>query len=318
MKVVASAPGKVQLVGEYSVLFGKPTILAAIDRRTVVEVMSAKQTRVSSDLVDAEEVAVVRAAVERAIMHKLGLDSIPSYAATIRSSVPIGMNLGSSAAVATAYCAALARYLSVPTHLEDPNVLAYEVEKIFHGSPSGGDNTISTVGGVLWFRCEMPGTFVYETAVMHESVLDWQFCLVDSGHPAESTREMIAKLQSAIARNHEAVDETVRSMEQIAHFMRSALRRGDWNSYSSATREAQECLSRLGAVGEHARTIAQALEQSGCAAKVTGAGGYATGSGMLLVAAPDTTTIVRAVQRTGLTTHPIHLGEPGCQVEQFT
>ena len=221
MNVVASAPGKIQLVGEYSVLFGKPTILAAIDRRTIVNVSSARHTRVSSDRVDAASTDAVRVAVERAIVRKMGLDSMPSYNAIIQSSIPAGMNLGSSGAVATAYCAALMRHLSVAVHPEDINELAYEVEKNFHGGPSGGDNTISTIGGILWFRREVSGTFMYEAVAMHESALDWQFCLVDSGRPAELTREMIARLQSAIASDHRAVDAIIESLDEIAHLSRS-------------------------------------------------------------------------------------------------
>ena len=315
MKVVASAPGKVNLVGEYANMFDRPAILAAIDRRTTVEIVPSQDTLVSSSLVDTVSTEVARRAVERAVMRALDPPAIPPYTARIHSSVPVRRRLGSSAALATAYCAALVQHVGFAVAPDELNEMAYEVEQTFHGRPSGADNTISVHGGVLWFRRAQSGALTHEKLFLDDRVSQWRFCVVDSGTPTESTGEMVARLQSTMAYDPEPVRKVVDSLDQLAHTIRTALGQGDWSSYAAATTEVQQCLARLRAVGERARAIADALAGNGCVAKVMGGGGYATGSGMLLVVAPDGTTMSEAADRTGLALLPVQLGEPGLHVE---
>lgn len=87
--------------------------------------------------------------------------------------LPVGAGLGSSAAVAVAASAALLRARhSVTTsvghtsseawlteHLDTVNRWAFAAETLFHGTPSGLDNTVATLGGVLAFRKAQRGGF---------------------------------------------------------------------------------------------------------------------------------------------------------------
>ena len=61
------------------------------------------------------------------------------------------MGLGSSAALSVALVRALARFAQ--RRLDDAAVCAaaFEIEKIFHGFPSGIDNTVATYGGLIAF-----------------------------------------------------------------------------------------------------------------------------------------------------------------------
>jgi len=83
---------------------------------------------------------------------------------TIKSQVPIGVGLGSSAAFNTSLSAGLLKFFSYQIG-DDPttgtiqnengkkiiNKYAFIGEKLMHGNPSGIDNTTSTVGGVVAF-----------------------------------------------------------------------------------------------------------------------------------------------------------------------
>jgi mevalonate kinase len=315
MKVVASAPGKVNLVGELANLFERPTILAAIDLRTTVEITPSQETLVSSSLADAASTQVVRLAVEDAVIRALNPPTIHAYTARIESSLPMRGRLGSSAALATAYCAALAQHLGVAVAAKELNQMAYEVEQTLHGRSSGSDNTISVHGGVLWFRRTQSGALTHEKLFINGHVSKWKFCIVDSGAASETAGEMIAQLQSTMARDPDPVRKAIDSLEQLAHTIRAALGQGDWDSYATATTDVHKCLIQLRAVGERAQAIVDALAGTGCVAKVMGCGGYATGSGMLLVAAPDEATLIEAAERTGLVLMPVMLGEPGFHVE---
>src|SRR5262249_20257356 len=74
-----------------------------------------------------------------------------NFVTTISTDLPVAMGLGSSAALSVALVRALARFDQRP--FDDAAVCAgaFEVEKIFHGFPSGVDNTVATYGGLIAF-----------------------------------------------------------------------------------------------------------------------------------------------------------------------
>jgi mevalonate kinase len=59
--------------------------------------------------------------------------------------------MGSGAAVSVALMRALSGYLGHPLPQERISALAYEVERIHHGTPSGIDNTVVTFGRPVYF-----------------------------------------------------------------------------------------------------------------------------------------------------------------------
>lgn len=89
------------------------------------------------------------------ICHKQKSDLIPMDI-TVSSEFPVGAGLGSSAAFSVALTGAL---LSAFTdgHPKDVDLdlvreWAFESEKLFHGRPSGIDNSICTLGGAILFK----------------------------------------------------------------------------------------------------------------------------------------------------------------------
>ncbi|KAL2130992.1 hypothetical protein VTI74DRAFT_5674 [Chaetomium olivicolor] len=95
----------------------------------------------------------------------LGSQSFPGCQYTLRSTIPIGAGLGSSATIAVCLSAALLmqlRALSGPhpdqpheearVQLERINRWAYVYEMFIHGNPSGVDNTVSTQGKAVVFQ----------------------------------------------------------------------------------------------------------------------------------------------------------------------
>ena len=70
----------------------------------------------------------------------------------ISSTIPIASGLGSGAAVSVAIIRALSAHLGHPLDDKKVNEIAYEVEKIHHGTPSGIDNTVVTYGKPVFFQ----------------------------------------------------------------------------------------------------------------------------------------------------------------------
>jgi mevalonate kinase len=87
---------------------------------------------------------------------------------SIRSSIPIGSGLGSSAAISVclssliAYSNGLVPLPSTSSPIPQSqkstiNHYAFMAEKIIHGNPSGVDNSVSTFGGAISFRRDFEG-----------------------------------------------------------------------------------------------------------------------------------------------------------------
>ncbi|KAF2842672.1 mevalonate kinase [Patellaria atrata CBS 101060] len=97
----------------------------------------------------------------------LGSQKSPPCVYTLRSTIPIGAGLGSSATIAVCLSAALLlqiRALSGPHTDQPPDESALQIERInrwafvgemcIHGNPSGVDNTVSSGGKAVYFKRE--------------------------------------------------------------------------------------------------------------------------------------------------------------------
>ncbi len=173
MGVVASAPAKIILFGEHFVVYGEPAIVVAIDRRAYAEAELRQDKRLrfqSANLNtscyfengvfkveqgDAKEARLkfepVKLAVEKVLAasgKNVGLDI------TINSAIPVGAGLGSSAAVVVSVTAAVSALLGLEFSKQDIFRIAFEAERVVHGTPSGVDPAIATFGGTLLFQVD--------------------------------------------------------------------------------------------------------------------------------------------------------------------
>src|SRR5262249_34345294 len=72
--------------------------------------------------------------------------------ATTSGNLPIGVGLGSSAALSVALLRALIARRGIASDDAAVCAGAYELAKVFHRYPSGIDNTVATYGGLLAFQ----------------------------------------------------------------------------------------------------------------------------------------------------------------------
>lgn len=284
--ITVSVPGKIHLMGEHAVVYGKPALLAAINRRLTVTVREGKNN--AGGFV-AEIIHIVQTHFQT---HK-------QFHITIDSDIPEGYHLGSSAAVSVGVVGAVSYFLKNVWNPELFNRLAYEAEKMKHGNPSGGDNTAVTFGGLIWYRKELE----FLTSI-------WQlpfkpklnrFYLIDTGKPKESTGDMVAFV--AKQKNLQGVfDENEKQTKRIA----VAMKTDDEKTLVDAMRKGERTLERIGVVSKKAISLIRKIEKSGGAAKILGGGGRADGVGYLLCYGSDPAK--DAI--------PITLGEEGVRLEK--
>ena len=159
----ASAPGKVILFGEHAVVYGQPAIAIPVTQLRARATLTPKISGEPGELrILAPDVGLdslwehltpdnpIRAAVTE-VKSALGIDHIPACIIKVTSTVPIASGLGSGAAVSVAVIRALSGFLGNPLPDEQVSALAFEVEKIHHGTPSGIDNTVVTYAQPVYF-----------------------------------------------------------------------------------------------------------------------------------------------------------------------
>ena len=275
--VTYSAPGKVILFGEHSVVYGYPAIAIAIDRRITVTVTNndkSYSTFYSSSfypskvfLCDSNDFKqlfptfhFLKDGIERKHSNKSHYDIV------IKSQIPIASGLGSSAATAVSFCAAISDYYNLKLSFSEINELAFEAEKIQHGSPSGIDNTIATFGGGILFEKG-------KLSPLEPKQLDWDLVVVDSGI-TRNTKGLVTKVKDNYKENPKIVQNYFNSIESIVRTGEEALKEGNIETIGSLMNQNQEILKSLGVSTNIIDEIVELLNTN-CAlgSKITGAGG---------------------------------------------
>lgn len=261
------APGKLILFGEHSVVYGKHAVAAALSLTTyaTARYTPAQNTDPLTITVHtapgrhptADDSARLEAAV-RAIAGAHGTDSGGALEVWVRGNVPEGAGLGSSAALCVATSAAVRdaltdyRCTAGPAWRTAVNAAALAGERVFHASPSGVDNTVSTHGGAAALRV----------------------LVVDTGVP-RSTAAAVLAVRARRAAQPAAVDAALARMDAIAlaAFALLQARPRDHRALDALVDENHRLLRDTLGVGHPAIDRAVALcAAAGVHAKITGAG----------------------------------------------
>ena len=154
--ISASAPGKIILFGEHAVVYGRPAIavpVLQVRAKAIVRAdpraqsgqvfIQAPDINLNTTLDDLPTTHPIAAAI-RAVTSTMHLQQPPACNLRITSTIPIAAGMGSGAAVTVAILRALSAFWGNPLNDEQVSGMAYEVEKIHHGTPSGIDNHVVT------------------------------------------------------------------------------------------------------------------------------------------------------------------------------
>jgi mevalonate kinase len=226
----ASAPGKVILFGEHAVVYGQPAIAVPVTQvRAKATVMPnikqhedevrilAPDVGVDSSLENISTENPIRAALE-SVRTVLGMDRLPACTIKINSTIPVASGLGSGAAVSVALIRALSAFLGHPMLNDQVSTLAYQVEKIHHGTPSGIDNTVVTYEMAVFFiKGEPVETFENSKAVT--------ILIADTGIPAP-TRESVQDVRAAWQKDPLGYDRIFAAIGSIVKTARQAMEGG--------------------------------------------------------------------------------------------
>jgi mevalonate kinase len=326
----AVAPGKLILSGEHAAVYGKPAIAMAIDRSAVFEMTPQAGDKISFDLsngTQSESLTLMalrdlKRRIEKkyneflngdiGISYVLGapvdlfrfafintLDGLHRHIDSgicmkLKSSIPVGCGLGSSAATVLSEIRAIGHYFRVDFKPDWYYEYSLEAEKLQHGKPSGVDSYISLHGGCAMFRSGEAHSLSLPRMKMY---------MVQTGVPQTTTGECVMQVERSFG-NSQIWSE----FESVTQAFEDAIQTNNLQKIHWLVRENNRLLTAIGVVPETVQQFIADVEQWGGSAKICGAGTVAgDAAGIVLVISETAPTELCA--KYGYTVSPLR-GDP--------
>jgi len=290
------AAGKVILLGEHAVVYGRPALAAGLPLGLVAEAVAGDgPVRLESDGY-ADDPRSARLVVEAAAA--VGLEP-RDLVVRVCSELPAGVGVGSSAALAVAVLRALAAAVGRRLARDDEIELATRLEAIFHGHPSGIDPAAAARGGCFRFvRGTPPAIAPVRPAVPLPLVIAFGRRPRSTGTAVMGLR---ARWEAERARHEALFDAVAATVEDGAR----AAEAGDLAALGHAFDRNQALLEALGvSAPEVEALVARARVSGALGAKLTGGG---TG-GAVIALARTPERLAAALGADGTQTIVAHVG----------
>ncbi len=308
--MIASAPAKVILTGEHSVVYGTTALALAVRRYARCNLEPSANSGVEINLPDlgvlcrADSASLLAHHQQCAARYAQFLagslpieqvlpepDSLIRYAlaellqqtssscslalhGSIGSEIPLGAGMGSSAATIAALLMAVAHCLQLPLSRDQLVSVTQSCERLQHGRSSGIDPAVCCHGGLVCYR---------QGSIERQSVaLGPGWYLVDSGRPEVSTGTCVEQVREQFA-----TSAIWQEFEAVAQRMLAGLKAGDLDGLAAAVRQNHRLLCDIGVVPAPVQDFITAIEHSGGSGKVSGAGAVAGAqAGLLMIYHP--------------------------------
>jgi len=267
--IIVSSPGKLIIGGEHAVVYGRRALVTSIGMRLYMQLIEEEQDKklinislhdinkdYSIDLLNLNELYPIEIQAIIFIYNYFKLNNQINL--QVRSDIPIGAGLGSSGAFSVCLVGCFYILNSNIINQEDINQLAYKVECLFHGTPSGIDNTISTYGQSLIYS---------RTFKKHINFRLSNLAIIDTGIP-KSTKKMVDLVRLFVENNQIQSEQILNNIEICVDTMIEHP-----EQINQLFQRNQQLLKDIGVSRIEIDNIIQKLAENNISAKITGAGG---------------------------------------------
>ena len=326
----AAAPGKIIFSGEHAVVYGKPALVAAVNRFAWAEIDPADDLSISFHLVDFNEQAsdsfdqlqtVSRNLSQRHqafLEGKLDISQVVQKPAdlfaflfihffeqnavtfdrglriSLRSDIPVGSGMGSSAATLLAVLRVMTAFYHLEFDRRKSYDLALTAEKLQHGRPSGVDPYVSLNGGFVCFQ---------DQRAIDLPMPRLPFYLINTGAPGASTGECVSQVAQRFG-----ASTIWNDFERTTEVLQHALLQNDSERVLQAVRDNHRLLIEIGVTPMRVQQFIAELEARDGAAKIAGAGSIRGDGGGMVIAFAETPPL-DLVEKYGYTLMDVQ-GEP--------
>jgi mevalonate kinase len=293
----ASAPGKIILFGEHAVVYGRPALAAPVTQvHADVEVKDSPRPGI---WIDAPDISLKAELTELSDSHPLSVLVIGTFKALgvsyklpltihIHSTIPVASGLGSGAAVSVAIARALSAHLGLPLTDDQVSQLAYGTEALYHGTPSGIDNTVITYACPVYF---VKGRTIETLRVG----APFTIVIGDTGIPAP-TKESVADVRRLWESDLTRWENAFNEVGDLARRARGAIEKGDASLLGELMNHNHELLQTMTVSSPELDRLVQVARSTGAlGAKLSGGG---RGGNMIALIRPDRAEIVANALRT--------------------
>lgn len=309
MNAVASAPGKFVILGEHAVVYGKPAIALAINRRFTVKVRRSDVFRINGDPANLASNPHIRNICER-----YGTSAISVY---MNSAIPAGSGLGSSAALSAAFSTAMRGVFDKEHDPEQIAKEAFEAEFSAQGRGSPMDTSASVHGYGISLNIPENRRKLWN---IEKNGRSWEICDIDvpkmsfvignTGIRA-ATGPLVEKVRKYKDSNRFASD-IVDEIGDITIEGMKAIGRNDIVGLGKLMTNDHKLLSILGVSCKELNKLVDAALPYSYGAKLTGAGG----GGCMVALTDRPNEVAEAIASRGGTPYVVSTREEGARLEK--
>lgn len=304
-----SAPGKMILLGEHAVVFGKPAMALAIGLRISSDVRPSTQYSVNGYPMKKKHHAYISASLDEAWEG-------PPINIETDSQIPSGSGLGSSAAVTVSCVAAMTCTKGKIDH-EKVARKSFEVECRVQGRASPTDTSTSTHGHGILVSPEKLDNHLWEIDkgeriwnIHHCEVPSLKFVVGHTGIHA-ATGPLVAKVKKLVDSDGDAKKAIERIGEIVMEGVEATAKR-DKKKLGALMDENHSLLNRLGVGHPRLEKLVTMSREHAFGAKLTGAGG----GGSMIALTDEPEAVASAISAAGGTPIIVDVGCEGVRVER--
>ncbi|NRA73610.1 MAG: hypothetical protein HRU36_02555 [Rickettsiales bacterium] len=329
-KIVAKAPGKLILTGEYSVLYNMPAIVFTIDKATTTTAKLLEDKIVVIELKDFNLIEsfsqyflnrrylFIRNKYNQFLSGVLSIDKVleipvdvccfligyifdrfkikQGIELSIESTIPIGAGFGSSAAFVVSLLKSLDALFSLNLNQEEFFQIALKGEKLIHGSSSGVDVRASLIGGSNYL----------DGGISAIDIKDFEFFSIFTGKPEASTGESISKVKNILK-----TSDKLQMFKKVALKLKDAIENKNLLDVMSQIKTNHALLKELGVVPQKVQEFIKEIEANNCAAKISGSGAVAGENAGVVISMGNFTSISKIAKKFGYTVSKIKQSSKG-------
>ncbi len=259
----AKACAKIILFGEHAVVYDKPGIAVPIKKLYTLATASSDSFSYTTDREMNEEDHMKISKLFKLLFEKLNVSS-RNISVDIESNIPLSSGLGSSASLSIALIRAFSNYFDLKLDEKKINDTAFECEKIFHGMPSGIDNTVITYEKPIFFKKNN-----FDTIILKKPI---NLIIANTGIKS-NTKEIVLELKERYEKNKEAYMKQFDNIEKITLLAKESLEKGDIKKLGRLMTQNHEFLGEIGISNlQLDAMVNKALKAGAYGAKLAGAG----------------------------------------------